>query len=376
MTFRQLALIRGPATGFECWLRCQRVNCDDCPSAVRRECALGVQGVQALQVDAQAAGWRTAGNGGWIRWRAHSTRFERARTSSVSDLAVLWDKTGASLIALEQSIFWAKSPATNTDVQPFRPTQVMPYGSPPGEAADSSTAAVERMKTYVRCMLNATLVCGAFGCSPAPVAPAEAPSSPPAASTTNLSKPAADPASSQPASTGQVTPTENPEPAPASETTTDSGLRKASRPPVELITLPGSLFVFNFGESEVGKAAKERCSASVSTPNEMAECMQKARDKVPVESARFLKKGNDYWWVTLNRYKGNLLKWHVVQFQVGEEKSDRVTLKLVGKDKGIAPMARVPRTLEIELPNDYAIVLNDPDLGKMSYDAKFGKVEE
>lgn len=234
------------------------------------------------------------------------------------------------------------------------------------------------MKTYVRCMLNATLVCGTFGCSSAPVAPAETPSSPaPAASTENLdSKPAAaDPASSQLAPTSQATPTD-PQPAQAGETTTDSGLRKASRPPVELITLPGSLFVFNFGESEVGMAAKERCTTSTNSPNERAECMQRARDKVPVESARFLKKGNDYWWVTLNRYKGNLLKWHVIQFQVGEEKGDRVTLKLVGKDKGIAPMARVPRTLEIELPNDYAIVLNDPDLGKMSYDAKFGKVEE
>lgn len=239
------------------------------------------------------------------------------------------------------------------------------------------TAAVERMKTYVRCILNATFMCCASGCSSAPIAPAETPSSPPPATSSAPAepKPAAAPASS--ASTEQTAPKENSEPAAAaSENTTDSGLRKASRPPVELITLPGSLFVFNFGESDVGKAAKERCSTSASNPSEMAECLQKARDKVPVESARFLKKGNEYWWVTLNRYKGNLLKWHVIQFQVGEEKSDRVTLKLVGKDKGIAPMARVPRTLEIELPNDYAIVLNDPDLGKMSYDAKFGKVEE
>jgi hypothetical protein len=104
--------------------------------------------------------------------------------------------------------------------------------------------------------------------------------------------------------------------------------------------------------------------------------VQKARDKVPVESVRFTKKGNEYWWVTLNRYKGNLLKWHLIQFQVGEEKSDRVTLKLVGKDKGVAPLGKLPKTLEIELPNDYSILLTDPEFGKMSFDAKFGKVEE
>src|SRR6187401_2979064 len=36
------------------------------------------------------------------------------------------------------------------------------------------------------------------------------------------------------------------------------GLRKASRPPAELITGPNLVYVFNFKESEVGVAAKQR----------------------------------------------------------------------------------------------------------------------
>ena len=101
-----------------------------------------------------------------------------------------------------------------------------------------------------------------------------------------------------------------------------------------------------------------------------------ARAKIPIESLRFVKKGHEYWWITLNRYKGNLLKWHVIQFQVGEEKSDWVALRPVGKDNGIAPMARIPRKLEIELPNDFSIVMKDPEFGKLTFDAKIGLFDD
>jgi len=156
------------------------------------------------------------------------------------------------------------------------------------------------------------------------------------------------------------------------------GLRKASRPPGELITGPNLVYMFNFKESAVGQAAQERCAEQAGeSRKELAACLEKARSKVAVESVRFMKDGSgQHWWVTYNRYKGNLLKWHKVQYQPGEEKDDRITLNLIGKDQGIAPMARVPRSLLVELPNDYTIVVNDPDHGAMYYDAKIGTMED
>jgi hypothetical protein len=156
------------------------------------------------------------------------------------------------------------------------------------------------------------------------------------------------------------------------------GLRKASRPPGDLITGPNLVYMFNFKESEVGKAAHERCSEEASdSPRELAACMEKARSKVQVESVRFVKESSgEHWFITYNRYKGNLLKWHKVQFMPGEETDDRITLNLIGKDKGIAPMARVPRSVSITLPNDYTIVVDDPDHGAMTYDAKIGTLED
>lgn len=156
------------------------------------------------------------------------------------------------------------------------------------------------------------------------------------------------------------------------------GLRKPSRPPNDLITGPNLVYMFNFKESEVGQQAREKCRTDFGdSPREVAACMEKARVKVPVESVRFVKdKSGQHWWVTYNRYKGNLLKWHKVMYRPGEETDDKITLNLMGKDEGIAPMAKVPRSLLVELPNDYTIVLSDPDLGAMTYDAKIGTMED
>ncbi|HEY0468764.1 MAG TPA: hypothetical protein VGC79_31435 [Polyangiaceae bacterium] len=136
------------------------------------------------------------------------------------------------------------------------------------------------------------------------------------------------------------------------------------------------VYVFNFTGSQIGTSAKEQCESRADNPAVARECVAKERGKIPVESVRFVKDGaGQYWWVTLNRYKGNLLKWHKIQFVPGKQDGDSVSLTLTGKDKGIAPMARVPNALNVELPNDYSIVIKDPEYGPMMYDAKIGLLE-
>lgn len=232
------------------------------------------------------------------------------------------------------------------------------------------------MKNGLRFVVCVCVVGSLIGCSSAPPTATETP-------TAGSVKPVpfnpkaipSDPSAQKPPSQEEKASEASPA-APTDAPTREEGLRKASRPPTELITNPTVLYVFNFKESEVGKAAQEQCQASSGgAADAMAACLQKARGKVPVESVRFKKKGAEYWWVTLNRYKGNLLKWHIIQFQIGEEQGDRVTLKPFGKDKGIAPMAKIPAKLEIALPNDYSIVIDDPEFGKMTFDAKIGAIE-
>ena len=225
------------------------------------------------------------------------------------------------------------------------------------------------MPTNVLALIStAALLANLTGCGSAPVPNAE---TPPTQVTTHIvPAEATPPAASEPPASDTASST-----APSEDPRAD-GMRKASRPPAELITGPNLVYVFNFKESEVGIAAKERCTAENDQPNAIPACLEKARGKVAVELIRFVKEPNgDHWWVTYNRYKGNLLKWHRVQFQPGEQGDDRITLNLIGKDKGIAPMARVPRQLQIALPNDYSITVNDPEHGAMHYDAKIGMMD-
>jgi hypothetical protein len=155
------------------------------------------------------------------------------------------------------------------------------------------------------------------------------------------------------------------------------GLRRASRPPIDLLTGNNVVYVLNFAGSKVGESAKELCDGQHSDDAGAArECFVKERGKVPVESVRFVKSASgEYWWVTYNRYKGNLLKWHSIQFVPGKADADTVSLTLTGKDKGIAPIPHVPASLNIELPNDYSIIVRDPERGPMLFDAKLGLLE-
>lgn len=220
------------------------------------------------------------------------------------------------------------------------------------------------MMTMVRSALGALFAFSLVGCGAAQTPSAESPQA--------KTEPAAKPAEK----TEKVA--SKPADEPAEVDPRADGLRKASRPPGDLITGPNLIYMFNFKESEVGKAAQETCSEQAGdSPKAMAACMEKARSKAQVESVRFVKaKSGEHWFITYNRYKGNLLKWHKVQYQAGEETDDRITLNLIGKDEGIAPMAKVPRSISIDLPNDYSIVLNHPDHGAMYFDAKIGTLEE
>ena len=208
-----------------------------------------------------------------------------------------------------------------------------------------------------------------LGCA----SPAAAPSSYP----TSEAKAATEPAEPAAAAQTDAAPSEASKEATKPADEPGDGIRKASRPPLDLLTGNNVVYVFNFTGSAVGTSAKEQCETSGSdNPASARECVAKLRGKIPVESVRFVKDGaGQYWWVTLNRYKGNLLKWHKIQFVPGKQDGDSVSLTLTGKDKGIAPMARVPNALDVELPNDYSIVIKDPEYGPMMYDAKIGLLE-
>jgi len=221
-----------------------------------------------------------------------------------------------------------------------------------------------------------TLISAVGLCLAGCAAPAAAPPSDPSNQAKAAKAPAEPAAAAEQAEAAPSEASEESPKLPKREDEERDGLRKASRPPLEMLTGNNVVYVFNFAGSKVGTEAKEQCESKNENPAQARDCVAKERGKIPVESVRFVKDGaGQYWWVTLNRYKGNLLKWHKIQFLPGKQDADTVSLNLTGKDKGIAPMARVPAALSVELPNDYSIVIKDPEYGPMMYDAKIGVLE-
>lgn len=232
-------------------------------------------------------------------------------------------------------------------------------------------------KTTLRFSATACAISLLIGCGAAAPPPASPPVSGEAQTAAPQAAAAATPAPSADAAKDSAPAAEAPkeESAKPADEPRD-GLRKASRPPLDLLTGNNVVYVFNFSGSAKGEAAKAQCEGA-GDPPAVRECVATERAKVAVESARFVKdEHGQYWWVTYNRYKGNLLKWHKVQFLPGKEDADTISLTLVGKDKGIAPMAHVPASLKIELPNDYSIVVSDPEYGDMLFDAKIGLMDK
>jgi hypothetical protein len=149
---------------------------------------------------------------------------------------------------------------------------------------------------------------------------------------------------------------------------------KVTRSPKDLITAPDLAFMFSFNDSEPKAKAEEKCTAqSKDDPKKMAQCMTKERAKFDADGMMFKQNDKGVWeWLTLRRKGSKIITLHRIEFEFGEEKKDGVTLKTAGKDRGSKPYVNVPRTVEIEVPNEFQIAVQDPTHGRLVYEAKIG----
>lgn len=156
------------------------------------------------------------------------------------------------------------------------------------------------------------------------------------------------------------------EPAPAEPTVT--------RTPKDIITAPDLAFMFSFNDSEPKAKAEEKCTKqSGEDPKKMAQCMTKERAKFDADGMQFKQNDKGNWeWLTLRRKGKQITTLHRIEFEFGDEKKDSVTLKTAGKDRGSKPYVNVPRTVEIEVPNEFQIAVQDPTHGRLVYEAKIG----
>jgi hypothetical protein len=168
----------------------------------------------------------------------------------------------------------------------------------------------------------------------------------------------------------EAKPAPPPEEAKAEENTNAFQL---DRPPRDIVTAEDTSFELNYTASEVGERDEKRCEEeSEGDPKANGECKREARKKVPTLIQRFVEKNKVWYWLTYERRGKQLITLHKITFQFGEDTANTVTIKPIGKDKGLAPFSPVPRKVVITIPNSYSIEMDDAKFGKLRYSAKIG----
>jgi hypothetical protein len=149
--------------------------------------------------------------------------------------------------------------------------------------------------------------------------------------------------------------------------------KPASRPPREVLELKDTVFFLAYNESDLGKAAAASCAKSAGkTPKAMAACMAKAHEQVD-EGYRFEQdKEGTLWWLVVNRKGNTLVTLHRVRFEYGAETDTTIVIKPEGKDAGSKPWRKPPSEVKFDVPNEYRIIVHDPERGKLVYEAKVG----
>jgi hypothetical protein len=162
------------------------------------------------------------------------------------------------------------------------------------------------------------------------------------------------------------------------EPKSSGGMPEVKRTAKDHLTAPDVVFMFSFNDSDPKAKAEERCAAqSKGDPKKNAQCMTRERGKFPADGMQFKKNDKGDWtWMTLRR-KGSVITYlHKIPFEFGEEKETSVTLKLKGRDSGSQPMRNIPSEITIEVPNEFQIAMQDPQHGRLVYEAKIGITSE
>lgn len=153
---------------------------------------------------------------------------------------------------------------------------------------------------------------------------------------------------------------------------------KESEPKQEaqrLLTEEGTSFLYDFSKSEAGEKAKERCQKSSGDNAEKnAKCMATATKAVKPQGFKFErdKDSEDGWVFVRFEIRGTRpVEINRVKAEFADDTGSKITVKTQGPDKARGGKP-VPASFEIEMPDRYTIIINEPGRGKSVYEPKLG----
>lgn len=167
-------------------------------------------------------------------------------------------------------------------------------------------------------------------------------------------------------------------PAPLASAPAEPAEPKRAQKPIDLITSRDAAFLVDYANSDAKAKAQGACEKEAKDDAEkQGVCLTKARDKFLPDVLRFRRDSETVVSLLVYKRTGSALRelWIGV-VELSEPSSDSVKVKLTGRQKGTRPLWRGKNEVVISVPNEYSIEFDDPEFGRLRYDAKIGLVTQ
>jgi hypothetical protein len=145
--------------------------------------------------------------------------------------------------------------------------------------------------------------------------------------------------------------------------------------PIAILTGRDVSFMVDYASSDAKARAVTACDQEAKgDPGVRAACLDKAREKFQPDVLRFDQDKQKQWSLIIYKRSQETLKevW-IGRVTFADETQDSVRLRLGKPESGQRPLFRSGNNV-IKVPNAYSLELEDPQLGKLSYQAKIGLV--
>lgn len=140
----------------------------------------------------------------------------------------------------------------------------------------------------------------------------------------------------------------------------------------EIVTAPSTIFMLSLTDSDTKNQIDEDCGKkSKDDEKKKADCVTKAQAEVANDGVKFEEDDKKVWWMYyFGKAKGKEVIYSKLQFKIAKEDAAQLTLTPEGKDTGKKPIKKLPTELVIETPDEYTLVFNHPDRGKLVFKGK------
>jgi hypothetical protein len=145
-----------------------------------------------------------------------------------------------------------------------------------------------------------------------------------------------------------------------------------------MLTARDAAFLLDYANSDAKRAAETACDKEAKDDAaKRGACLTKARDKFLPDVLKFRKDSETQTSLLVYKRNASVLRelW-VGVVELSEPSTDSVKVKLTGRQKGTRPLWRGRSEVVLSVPNDYSIEFDDPEHGRLRYDAKIGLVTQ